>query len=162
MENINIDVRIYPRDEFELMLHNKNIGNAAIISFFDPPHNRTPRDYRPIDFSLYDSPVLKLGVHDIDIETLKDYGLNFDTYFPEASALAKFIYKAVLSGREIICQCEYGQSRSPACAAAILEHFHKNGISIFANYKYYPNQLIFNKTLEALEKYKTDNEDKKE
>ena len=160
MEDITVDVRIFPRDELELMLHNKSIGNAAIISFYDPPSNRTPRDYHPIDFSLYNNPVIKIGVHDIDIEILKDYGLSFDTYFPEAPALAKFIYKAVLSNREIICQCEYGQSRSPACAAAILEHFCKNGIRIFANYKYYPNQLIFNKTLDALRKYKLANEHK--
>ncbi|NLB62365.1 MAG: hypothetical protein GX802_08150 [Clostridiales bacterium] len=54
----------------------------------------------------------------------------------------------------MICQCEYGQSRSAACAAAILEHFNNNGISVFADYRYYPNQLIFNKMLEALNRYK--------
>ena len=45
-----------------------------------------------------------------------------------------------------------GQSRSAACAAAILEFYEKNGISIFADYRYYPNQLVFNKVKKALEK----------
>ena len=53
---------------------------------------------------------------------------------------------------DLICQCEYGQSRSAACAAAILEFYDKNGISIFADYRYYPNQLVYNKVKDALEK----------
>ena len=67
--------------------------------------------------------------------------------------LAQFIKIAVQAGYRIICQCEYGQSRSAACAAAILQHFEKNGISIFADYRYYPNQLVYNKIFEALERY---------
>ena len=74
----------------------------------------------------------------------------FDTYFPEADSLAAFIQKAHDDGFDIICQCEYGQSRSAACAAAIIEYYEKNGISVFADYRYYPNQLIFNKLLDAL------------
>ena len=38
---------------------------------------------------------------------------------------------------DIICQCEHGQSRSAACAAAIKEHFEKSGIEVFADYRYY-------------------------
>ena len=51
---------------------------------------------------------------------------------------------------DIICQCEHGQSRSAACAAAIKEHFEKSGIEVFADYRYYPNQMIFNKLRDAL------------
>ena len=89
-------------------------------------------------------------IYDIDIEVLGDFGLTYDTCFPEVNVLAKFIDKAKNDGMDIICQCEYGQSRSAGCAAAILEHYYKNGISIFADYRYYPNQLIFNKIYEAL------------
>ncbi len=53
-----------------------------------------------------------------------------------------------------ICQCEYGQSRSAATAAAILEHFYHNGISVFTNYNYYPNQVVYHKTFDALEQYR--------
>ena len=97
--------------------------------------------------------LFRIGVHDIDIEILEDYGLTFDTYLPEANELAKFIIASVYDGLDIICQCEYGQSRSAACAAAIKEFFEHSGISVFADYRYYPNQLIFNKVLKALENF---------
>lgn len=57
-------------------------------------------------------------------------------------------------GMDIICQCEYGQSRRAGCAAAILKHYEHKGIDIFRAYKYYPNQLIFNKIYEALNQLK--------
>ena len=45
---------------------------------------------------------------------------------------------------------DYGQSRSAGCAAAILEHFYRRGIDIFADYKYYPNQVVYHKIFDAL------------
>ena len=41
--------------------------------------------------------------------------------------------------------------RTAGCAAAILEHFYRRGIDIFANSKYYPNQVIYHKVFDALE-----------
>ena len=124
--------------------------NTAVISFCDPKSRRTPADYRPLDYSGISDRTFSVAIHDIDIEILKDYGLTFDTYFPEADALARFIVSAVEDGCDIICQCEYGQSRSAACAAAIREHFERSGIEVFADYRYYPNQLVFNKLRAAL------------
>ena len=54
---------------------------------------------------------------------------------------------------DILCQCEYGQSRSAACAAAILEYFDATGISVFADYRYYPNQVVYHKVMDALTRY---------
>ena len=64
--------------------------------------------------------------------------------------LPNLLTKQKNNGMDIICQCEYGQSRSAGCAAAILEHYEHRGIDIFRDYKYYPNQLIFNKIYDAL------------
>ncbi len=86
--------------------------------------------------------------------TLRRKGYTYDTYFPEADDMAAFIYHSYDNGMNIICQCEYGQSRSAACAAAILEHFYHNGISIFSDYNYYPNQVVYHKIYDALEKKK--------
>ncbi|MBR1662997.1 MAG: hypothetical protein IJ696_01565 [Ruminococcus sp.] len=61
-----------------------------------------------------------------------------------------FIISAYTQGKNIICRCEYGQSRSAGCAAAILEYFCRNGISVFADYKYYPNQVVYHKIYDAL------------
>jgi hypothetical protein len=93
-------------------------------------------------------------IPDIDLEILGDYGYTYDTYLKEANALAKFIYEAKDRGMNIICQCDFGQSRSAACAAAILQHFEGRGIDIFADYRYYPNQLVYHKIFDALENFK--------
>lgn len=134
----------------EKRLQEGPLHNTAVISFYDPPSSRTPKGYAPLDYGSQCPTLFKIGVHDIDIEILPEYGLTFETYLPEANALALFIKDAASRHMDIICQCEYGQSRSAACAAAILEYFCKDGISVFADYRYYPNQLIFNKLLAAL------------
>lgn len=92
-------------------------------------------------------------VHDLDLTALPDVGLNYDTYMPEADALAAFICQARSDGLDILCQCEYGQSRSAACAAAILEYFNGTGTSVFADYRYYPNQVVYHKIMDALTRY---------
>ena len=84
-----------------------------------------------------------IKLEDLDLEVLKRKGYTYDTYFPEADDLAKFIVKAVSENKNIVCQCEYGQSRSAGCAAAIQEYFYKDGISVFSDYNYYPNQVVF-------------------
>ena len=89
-------------------------------------------------------------VHDLDLTALPDVGLDYDTYMPEADALAAFICQARSDGLDILCQCEYGQSRSAACAAAILEYFNGTGTSVFADYRYYPNQVVYHKIMDAL------------
>ena len=143
-------IYIYSRDDMEQRLQEGPLHNTAVISFYDPPSSRTPRDYAPLDYSRHDCPVYALGIHDIDPEALPEFGLSMETYFPEAQQLALFIKAAVAQNLDIACQCEYGQSRSAACAAAIKEFYEHDGISIFADYRYYPNQLIFNKLLSAL------------
>lgn len=150
-------IEIYSRATMEKRLQKGPLENTAVISFYDPPSSRTPTDYAPVDYTDMCDVVFPVGVHDIDIEILPEYGLTIDTYLPEADALAKFIKLACADNMDIICQCEYGQSRSAACAAAIREYYYSDGISIFADYRYYPNQLIFNKLLETL--HETDNKE---
>lgn len=145
-------VQIYSREAIEELLQSNFPENTAVISFYDPPNIRTDEVYSSVDFGRKAERVFKIPIHDIDIEVLPDYNLSFDTYFPEVNELAAYIKKAYNDGLDIICQCEYGQSRSAACAAAILEHYYHNGISVFADYRYYPNQLVFNKVKDALDK----------
>ena len=139
-------VTICSRKEMELILQNSLPKNTAVISFYDPP----PKGLPPIDYSGKAGRVFQVALHDIDFDSLDMFGLSYDTYFPEAEKLAEFILAAEADGLDFICQCEYGQSRSAGCAAAILEYFCKSGISVFADYRYYPNQMVFNKVLEAL------------
>lgn len=143
-------IEIMSREEVENLIVNGFPNNVAVISFYDPKSKRTAKDYAPVDYTRVCDRVFSIAIHDIDIEILPDYGFSFETYFPEAAALARYIIESVSNGYDIICQCEYGQSRSAACAAAIKEYYDKNGIEVFADYRYYPNQLVFNKLLYAL------------
>lgn len=145
-----LKVEIYSKDKIERLLDSSDrLENKAVISFYDPPSARGERAM-PVDYRGKADTLFQVAVNDIDLEVLPEYGLTFETFFTEAEELAEFISEAYEKGMDIICQCEYGQSRSAACAAAILEFYEKNGISIFADYRYYPNQLIFNKVLDSL------------
>lgn len=141
------EILILSRDKAEKL---PSVQDTVIISFCDPITSRTSKEYKRIDYCGICDNIFYVEIHDIDIEILGDYGLTFETYFPEAPRLAEFIIKALKENKTIICQCEYGQSRSAACAAAIKEFYDGTGIEIFADYRYYPNQLVFNKLLDAL------------
>ena len=127
--------------------------NTAVISFYTPKNKREYEEKR-VDYGGVCDRVFFVGIPDIDIEILGDYGYTYETYLAEADDLAKFIDEARADGLDIICQCDYGQSRSAACAAAILQYYEGRGIDIFADYRYYPNQLVYHKVLDALEKVK--------
>ena len=125
--------------------------NAAVVSFYTPKP-RKGRMESKVDYSGACDKVFYVGIPDIDRECLADYGYTMESYLAEADDLAKFIQSAIASGRDMICQCDYGQSRSAACAAAILQYYEKRGIDIFADYRYYPNQLVYHKIFDALKR----------
>ena len=132
------------------MLRNGFPPRTAVISFCDPPSTDRHAPTPPLDYTGAAARVFTVAVRDLDLSVLPDVGLTYDTYLPEADALAKFICHSKADGLDILCQCEYGQSRSAACAAAILEYFDGSGISIFADYRYYPNQVVYHKIMDAL------------
>ena len=147
-----MNVSIYSREDIEhIIADGKFPENTAVISFYDPELKHADSDYTRIDFSGVCSDVFYCEVDDLDLDYLPEKGYTYESFFPEADELAAFIIKAYLGGKDIICQCEYGQSRSAGCAAAILEHFYRKGIDIFAAYKYYPNQVVYHKVFDALE-----------
>ena len=145
-----MNVTICSRKRAEELLRNGFPPRTAVISFCDPPSADRPAPTPPLDYTGAAARVFTVAVRDLDLSVLPDVGLTYDTYLPEADALAAFIYQARADGLHILCQCEYGQSRSAACAAAILEYFDGTGISIFADYRYYPNQVVYHKIIDAL------------
>ena len=70
--------------------------------------------------------------------------------FEQANEIAKLYYDHKDEINVLICQCEHGQSRSAAVAAAILEFRSRRGIDVFSNDNYYPNKVVFRRVLEAL------------
>lgn len=146
-------VEIYSRKAIQELLDINFPKHTAVISFYDPPESFQNKSYRPVDYMGRAERLFQVAIIDIDLAVLPDFGLSYETYFPEADKLAEFIFQAKNDGLDIICQCEYGESRSSGCAAAILEYFFKTGISVFADYRYYPNQVVYHKVLESLEKF---------
>ncbi len=69
----------------------------------------------------------------------------------QANAVAEFYFSVCDKIECLICQCEHGQSRSAAMAAAIIEFRSRKGIKIFADDRYYPNKVVFRKLLTALQ-----------
>ena len=147
-----MELSIYSRKAINELKTKGFPKKIAVISFYTPKSKREHEESR-VDYDGVCDRVFYIGIPDIDIEILSDYGYTYETYLTEADELAKFIYEAKADGLDIICQCDYGQSRSAACAAAILQHFEGRGIDIFADYRYYPNQLVYHKVFDALEKY---------
>lgn len=149
-----MNVSIYSREKIEQFLSENTPENVAVISFYDPPSMETgENDNAPYDYSDKIHRVFQVAVEDIYYDELEDYGMSYVEFFPQADDLAKFIMQAENDGFDFICQCEYGQSRSAGCAAAILEYFYNEGINIFADYRYCPNQMIFHKVYDALKRY---------
>ena len=142
-------VEIYSREAIKELMKGEFPKNTAVISFYTPQNERKTKEPR-VDYRGFCDRIFYVGIPDIDIEILSEYGYTYDTYLAESDDLARFIYKSKNDGFDIICQCDYGQSRSAACAAAILEHFEGRGIDIFCDYRYYPNQLIYHRVFDAL------------
>ena len=145
-------VSVYSRKAIEsIIADGKFPENTAVISFCDPELKHIDKDYSRVDYSSACDDVFYCEVDDLDLDYLPEKGYTYDSFFPEAPELAEYINKAFRDGKDIICQCEYGQSRSAGCAAAIMEHFYRRGIDIFTDYKYYPNQVVYHKVFDVLE-----------
>lgn len=143
-------VEIYSRKNMEKRLLEGPLENTAVISFYDPPISPDD-DYPPIDYTGKCRQVYSLALLDTDFLSLEDEGLTLEEYFPQAQELAAFIKAAAEQQLDFACQCEYGENRSAGCAAAILEYYEGRGITVFADYRYCPSQLIFNKLLSAFD-----------
>jgi len=71
----------------------------------------------------------------------------------QAKKVAAYINSIQEKVNTLICQCEYGQSRSAGVAAAVREFLYNDGIEIFADDRYYPNKVVYRKVFNALNNY---------
>ena len=139
-----VEVAVASRTQIKKLLHSgKLTSDTAVVSFYDVGTD-------PVYFGSTQGSVLTLALDDLSKDEIaRRYG-STNNYFQKADIAAKFIIDAVKKGRKIICQCEMGMSRSAACAAAVLEYFCGNGISIFADKRYSPNRVVFQMIYSAL------------
>ena len=130
---------------------------SALISITDYDYDfaelRSQPDYiLQLVFDDIDSDVFvdELGRTPTDAER-KHIELKYHMMTDEQAQQITDFYNKVSDTVDIlICQCEHGQSRSAAVAAAIMEYAYGNGIEVFADERYYPNKTIFNKVLKQL------------
>lgn len=123
--------------------------NLAVISFYNEPVTTFSK---PIDYTGVVDRFIQINLPDIGEEGFEEYGYTESSFFEKAEEVAKFIYKAYNDGFDFACQCQFGFSRSAACAAAILEHFEGRGNEIFSSEDYQPNNIVYEKLLNALKK----------
>ena len=134
-------IKIYSRSDIERLIEKGLPANTAIVSFSD-----TEDDF--IEFPK-GADVLQIAFYDVRPHTVVKE--HYDKILPEAKQIAEYIYQKKLEGKDLICQCDYGISRSAGCAAAVLQRWGKKGIEVFADYRYTPNQFVYNKVLKELE-----------
>ena len=138
-------VSILSKSELFKLIEKKELSSrSAVISFADE------------EDEFLDIPdkvdTLKVVFYDVRPSSLsKD---QYDALLPEAKDIAIFVNQKIKEGKDIICQCDYGISRSAGLAAAILERYAHRGIDIFSDYKYTPNQFVYNKVYLELNKLK--------
>lgn len=138
-------VFIHSRKSIERIISDGSFPiRTVVISFSDTGGNDARVSYKGASARVF-----YCNTDDLDVMR-KEY----DDFMPESDEMAEFIYKAYNKNFNILCQCEFGQSLAPACAAAILEHFYHDGISIFSDSRYFPNQFVYRKISDALEKYR--------
>ena len=123
-----------------------DLDGDAVISFCDT-------DKEPVDLSRTKADHIVIMADDLDDDEIDDRyndSSSGSAYFAEADDAAEFIIRAVAAKKRIICQCEYGMSRSAGCAAAIYEFFMGTGIRVFADRKLCPSVAVFNRLYKAL------------
>ncbi len=134
---------------------------TTIISIGDPEMDPPILEYKPDHY-------LRLVFDDITLEDLrialelppmaendleKLLTEQYYTYpFTKeiARQTAEFIQAHLANTSVLICQCQFGQSRSAGIAAAIAEYLSGQGQRIFDDPRYSPNQLVYTRLLEAL------------
>ena len=143
-----MNLQIHSFESIEELAKEPFPPHTALISIGDPDAPPPRLAHRP-------AWIFRLKFDDIysdEMEEATKKYILFDRTMAEK--IAEFVYRHKEEAALFICQCEYGQSRSAAVAAAIAEHFEKNGIKIFADAQYYPNKRVFALTLQALEEQK--------
>ena len=113
-------------------------ANTALISITDADYDFAELNNKPQE-------LLQMKFDDVDA----DEPINIITD-EQADEIAGFYHRVSKTAEHIICQCEHGQGRSAAIAAAIQEYTDGNGIDIFADDRYFPNKVVFRKVLQAL------------
>lgn len=130
---------------------------TALISITDFDDDFAELEYAPeyllqIKFDDVDNDIfLDMCGNPLPPEKCKAEANKYHIFTDEqAEQVAEFVKSIKDNAELLICQCEHGQSRSAAVAAAVTEYLYHDGIKIFASDEYYANKVVFRKVFKAL------------
>ncbi|GHV41826.1 hypothetical protein FACS189490_09500 [Clostridia bacterium] len=134
-------VEIYSFEAVERRAKTPWGGKTALISVGDIGTDAPTLNHKP-DYYL------RLTFDDVSDDDPDDDGVQITP--EQAGTIAKFIIEHIPLVNTFTFQCEYGESRSAAIAAAMLQYFSGSGIDIFADTRYFPNKLAYKMVLASL------------
>ena len=152
-----MQIEIHSYDSVEMYAKIKFKSNTYLISIGDTDANPPTFLHKPekslrliFDDINKDMLIDILGYYPTDSEIRAYEGYFRFFHDGQARRIAEFVWNNQNKIDVLICQCEQGQSRSAACAAAVAEFLYGTGENIFADERYSPNVLVYQKILEAL------------
>lgn len=152
-------IKILNRPDIEELATRPFKEKTALISITDYDDEYAELQYKPeyllqIKFDDVDNDIfLDLQGKTLPEEKHKDIAIKYHIITDEqAEKIADFVEEIQDNAKLLICQCEHGQSRSAAVAAAVTEYLYHDGIKIFSSDKYFPNKVVFRKVCKNLSK----------
>ena len=153
-----MEIKILNRKKIEDFCLKPMQQRVALISITDYDNNFANLKYKPeflLQLAFNDVPVGDGFIEEMGRELTETEIVNLEEKYhsitdEQVEKIVHFYNEIKEHTDLLICQCEYGQSRSAAIAAAIMEYETKNGIDIFANDWYCPNKSLFRKLLKHL------------
>ena len=150
-------IGILNRPDIEALAMKPFKEKTALISITDYDDEYAELENKPeyllqIKFDDVDNDIfLDLQGKVLPEEKHKDIAIKYHIITDEqAKEIADFVMNIKDKTEFIICQCEHGQSRSAAVAAAITEYLYNDGIKIFSSDDYFPNKVVYRKVYEYL------------
>ena len=142
-----MEILIKSRAEIEKMIFSPK---TAVISITDANWTFAEFKHQPdyllqLAFDDVDNDIFEGEIPTEEIE--QKYHMISDK---QANDIADFYHAVVGKIDTIICQCEHGQSRSAAVAAALMEYEYGQGIRVFIHDDYFPNKAVFKKVIQYL------------
>ncbi len=152
-----MNITIANRKKIEKLAENPFSSATALISCTDIEND-------PVKLQNMPDYVLRLQFDDVGIEDFADFENNLPSE-EEVSRLSRYyhiitdeqaiqvanFYNEIKDKVELlICQCEHGESRSVAIAAAIKQYECGEGIGYFVDERYFPNKTVYKKVYKAL------------
>lgn len=154
-----LKIQIENRKTIEKMAQNSFLPGVAVISICDSDCEFAEMIYKPdsllcvrfddIGEDIYEDILGRNPTPQERRAIEKKYHMITDR---KALEIAEFYFQVKGKVKTLICQCEHGESRSAAVAAAIAEFENHNGLQYFIDEKYCPNKLVFRKVFAALKK----------